>query len=85
MDLVTAFLDGARWARQRSLAADADGEHWITVNGGSKTGGKGGGSHVKLDGEGRIVAGMGGKFSGRILRAAAPSWTTRSRTKCRST
>ena len=24
MDLVTAFLDGARWARQRSLAADAD-------------------------------------------------------------
>lgn len=67
MDLVTAFLDGARWARQRSLAADADGEHWITVNGGSKTGGKGGGSHVKLDGEGRIVAGMGGKFSGRKI------------------
>ena len=67
MDLVTAFLDGARWARLRSLAADADGEHWITVNGGSKAGGKGGGSHVKLDGEGRIVAGMGGKFSGRKI------------------
>lgn len=67
MDLVTAFLDGARWARQCALAADADGEHWITVNGGSKTGGKGGGSHVKLDGEGRIVAGMGGKFSGRKI------------------
>ena len=37
MDLVDAFLDGMRWARQHSLAADADGEHWITVNGGSKT------------------------------------------------
>lgn len=67
MDLVTAFADGMRWARQHALAADADGEHWITVNGGSKTGGKGGGSHVKLDGEGRIVAGMGGKFSGRKI------------------
>jgi hypothetical protein len=64
MDLVTAFLDGMRWARQHSLSADADGEHWITVNGGSKAGGEGGGSHVKLDGEGRIVAGMGGKFTG---------------------
>lgn len=61
---VRAFLDGMRWARQRALAADADGEHWITVNGGSKAGGEGGGSHVKLDGEGRIIAGMGGKFTG---------------------
>ena len=67
MDLVSAFMDGMRWARQRALAADADGEHWITVNGGSKTGGKGGGSHVKLDGEGNIVAGMGGKFTGKKI------------------
>lgn len=46
------------------LAQDA-GEHWVTVNAGSKEGGEGGGSHVLLDGEGRVVAGMGGKFKGQ--------------------
>lgn len=51
------------YLRRAVLAMDA-GEHWVTVNGGSKTGGEGGGSHVMLDGEGRVVAGMGGKFKG---------------------
>ena len=54
---IEAYLRGAL------LAMDA-GEHWVTVNGGSKAGGEGGGSHVMLDGEGRVVAGMGGKFKG---------------------
>lgn len=48
------------------LAQDA-GEHWVTVNAGSKEGGEGGGSHVLLDGEGRVVAGMGGKFKGQNI------------------
>lgn len=47
----------------RLLAQDA-GEKWITVNGGSKKDGDGGGAHVLVDGNGRIVAGMGGKFTG---------------------
>lgn len=51
------------YLRRTLLAMDA-GEHWVTVNGGSKAGGEGGGSHVMLDGEGRVVAGMGGKFKG---------------------
>lgn len=51
------------YLRRAVLAMDA-GEHWVTVNAGSKTGGEGGGSHVMLDGEGRVVAGMGGKFKG---------------------
>ena len=51
------------YLRRTLLAMDA-GEHWVTVNAGSKTGGEGGGSHVMLDGEGRVVAGMGGKFRG---------------------
>lgn len=51
------------YLRRTLLAMDA-GEHWVTVNGGSKTGGEGGGSHVMLDGEGRVLAGMGGKFKG---------------------
>lgn len=51
------------YLRRTLLAMDA-GEHWVTVNGGSKAGGEGGGSHVMLDGEGRVVAGMGGKFRG---------------------
>lgn len=45
------------------LAMDA-GEHWVTVNAGSASGGEGGGSHVMLDGEGRVKAGMGGKYKG---------------------
>lgn len=49
---------------RRALLAMDSGEHWVTVNGGSKAGGEGGGSHVMLDGEGRVVAGMGGKFKG---------------------
>lgn len=48
------------------LAQDA-GEHWVTVNAGSKEGGEGGGSHVLLDGEGRVIAGMGGKFKGQNI------------------
>lgn len=51
------------YLRRAVLAMDA-GEHWVTVNAGSKTGGEGGGSHVMLDGEGCVVAGMGGKFKG---------------------
>lgn len=51
------------YLRRTLLAMDA-GEHWVTVNAGSKAGGEGGGSHVMLDGEGRVVAGMGGKFKG---------------------
>ncbi len=51
------------YLRRTLLAMDA-GEHWVTVNAGSKAGGEGGGSHVMLDGEGRVLAGMGGKFKG---------------------
>lgn len=51
---------------KKKLAQDA-GEHWVTVNAGSKEGGEGGGSHVLLDGEGRVVAGMGGKFKGQNI------------------
>lgn len=36
-------------------------DKWITVK---PNGEKGKGSHVKIDGEGRVVAGMGGKFNG---------------------
>lgn len=54
---IEKFLNGV------SLAMDA-GEHWVTVNAGSASGGEGGGSHVMLDGEGRVKAGMGGKFTG---------------------
>ena len=36
-------------------------DKWITVK---PNGDKGKGSHVKIDGEGRVVAGMGGKFNG---------------------
>lgn len=51
MDFVSAFLDGWRWARQRSLAADAE-EKWVTAKNGS---------HIKLDEEGRVTAGRGYK------------------------
>ena len=51
---------------KKKLAQDA-GEHWVTVNAGSKEGGEGGGSHVLLDGEGRVIAGMGGKFKGQNI------------------
>ena len=54
---IEKFLNGV------SLAMDA-GEHWVTVNAGSASGGKGGGSHVMLDGEGRVKAGMGGRYKG---------------------
>lgn len=54
---IEKFLNGV------SLAMDA-GEHGVTVNAGSASGGEGGGSHVMLDGEGRVKAGMGGKFTG---------------------
>ncbi|MDP0346717.1 DUF5710 domain-containing protein [Glaesserella parasuis] len=36
-------------------------DKWITVK---PNGDEGKGSHVKIDGEGRVVAGMGGKFNG---------------------
>lgn len=36
-------------------------DKWITVK---PNGNEGKGSHVKIDGEGRVVAGMGGKFNG---------------------
>lgn len=48
---------------KKKLAQDA-GEHWVTVNAGSK---EGGGSHVLLDGEGRVIAGLGGKFKGQNI------------------
>jgi len=44
---------------------DAQGEHWITIGGGeSAETGEATGRHVKLDGEGHIIAGLGGKFNG---------------------
>lgn len=48
---------------KKKLAQDA-GEHRVTVNAGSK---EGGGSHVLLDGEGRVIAGLGGKFKGQNI------------------
>ncbi len=47
----------------RALAMDAAGERWITVGSGSE----GGGSRVKIDGRGKILAGMGGKFTGQKI------------------
>ena len=41
------------------LNSEKDGEHWVTVNAEN-----GNGQHVLLSGEGRILAGMGGKFTG---------------------
>lgn len=63
---IKIFLSGVKYGRERRMAMDA-GEHWITVNGGSRKDGEGGGSHVKVDGEGRVVAGMGGKYKGTKL------------------
>lgn len=61
--ILAAYLHGVRTGRARRLAQDK----WITVNGGSRKDGEGGGSHVELDGEGRIVSGMGGKFKGQKI------------------
>lgn len=63
---IKIFLSGVKYGREHRMAMDA-GEHWITVNGGSRKDGEGGGSHVKVDGEGRVVAGMGGKYKGTKL------------------
>ena len=41
------------------LNSEKDGEHWVTVNAEN-----GNGQHVLLSGEGRVLAGMGGKFTG---------------------
>lgn len=41
------------------LNNEKDGEHWVTVNAEN-----GNGQHVLLSGEGRVLAGMGGKFTG---------------------
>lgn len=63
-DLKTAFRTLASKNRlakhyiKKKLAQDA-GEHWITIHGEN-----GNGSHVMLDSEGRIMAGMGGHFKG---------------------
>jgi len=48
----------------KRLTIRADADKWITLNGGSKKDGDGGGSHVLLDGQGNIKAGAGGKFNG---------------------
>jgi hypothetical protein len=40
-----------------------DAEHWITVGGGKD--GEGKGSHVLVDGNGKVIAGAGGKLTGR--------------------
>jgi hypothetical protein len=62
-DLSKPFSNGFR-----ANITDADGEHWITLNGGesAETGEKHG-VHVKLDSEGRIIAGAGGKLDGKKL------------------
>ena len=44
-------------------------DKWITVNGGSKKDGEGGGSHILLDDNGHIKAGAGGKFNGKPLNS----------------
>ena len=44
-------------------------DKWITVNGGSKKDGEGGGSHILLDDNGHIKAGAGGKFNGQKLNS----------------
>ena len=50
----------------RALAMDAAGERWITV----RSHGDGPGSPVKIDGEGKVVAGMGGRFNGKPIGEA---------------
>jgi hypothetical protein len=47
----------------RRLAMDSVGERWITVGSGEE----GGGSRVKIDKRGKILAGMGGKFTGQRI------------------
>lgn len=58
-------VDGGAWVQ------DADGDHWITVH---PNGEEHEGRPVKLDGSGRVVAGMGGKFTGETMGEARASF-----------
>lgn len=57
-----------------NLAEDED--KWITVN----SNGEGSGSHVKIDENGTVVAGMGGKFDGKNISNAHKSESENSTT-----
>jgi hypothetical protein len=44
------------------ISKNDDGEHWITLNGG-----EGKGEHILINGEGKVMAGAGGKLTGKKL------------------
>lgn len=48
---------------QYQFVKNDDGEHWITLNGGD-----GDGQHVLINGEGKVMAGAGGKLNGAHLK-----------------